>query len=298
MVVKLNRAQTRMNIYSVDPVTCNSEEVYDEHSDMWIDQEVVTGVKYYESFFVVMSNRDGHMHLYKYNYLGKLQRQITSGDYEVTQYYGYDSEHKLFYFQTTNGPLNRTLRCSSDVTGEVRKLVEGEGTYSATFNSDFSYYIRRYSDANTPWQYVIYSADGKRVRDLQLNEEYARKFASPDVPGREFFTMMNDEGQMLNGYIIKPIDFDPNKKYPCIMSQYSGPGSQEVLNSWSRDWENYFASQGYIIACVDGRGTGGRGKEFEKAVYLNLGKYETEDQLAAARYMAEQPYVDSELWRF
>lgn len=294
MVVKLNRAQTRMNIYSVDPVTCNSEEVYDEHSDMWIDQEVVTGVKYYESFFVVMSNRDGHMHLYKYNYLGKLQRQITSGDYEVTQYYGYDSEHKLFYFQTTNGPLNRTLRCASDVTGEVRKLVEGEGTYSATFNSDFSYYIRRYSDANTPWQYVIYSADGKRVRDLQLNEEYARKFASPDVPGREFFTMMNDEGQMLNGYIIKPIDFDPNKKYPCIMSQYSGPGSQEVLNSWSRDWENYFASQGYIIACVDGRGTGGRGKEFEKAVYLNLGKYETEDQLAAARYMAEQPYVDSD----
>ena len=292
MVVKENRAQTRMNIYAVDPETGLSREIYDEQSDMWIDEDVVTGVKYYDGFFVVMSNRDGRKHLYKYNYSGNLLRQITKGDYDVTAYYGYDEAHKLFYFQSTKGALNRTIRCANDATGEVRELVDGNGTYSASFNSDFTYYIRRFSDANTPDQFVLYSIDGKRVRDLQLNENYAQKYTSPEIPRREFFTMYNDNGDLMNGYIIKPVDFDPNKKYPCIMSQYSGPGSQQVLNRWKMEWEEYFAMQGYVIACVDGRGTGGQGKAFLKAIYLNLGRYETEDQLAAARYMAEQPYVD------
>lgn len=294
MVVKLNRAQTRMNIYAVDPATGNSEEVYDEQSDMWIDEDVATGVKYYDGFFVVMSNRDGRKHLYKYNYMGKLLKQISKGDYDVTAYYGYDLANKLFYFQTNKGALNRTIRCASDVTGEVKELVDGNGTYSATFNSDFTYYIRRFSDATTPDQFVLYSIDGKRVRDLQLNEKYAEKYTSPEIPRREFFTMLNDNGDKMNGYIIKPVNFDPSKKYPCIMSQYSGPGSQQVLNKWKMEWEEYFAMQGYVIACVDGRGTGGQGKEFLKAIYLNLGRHETEDQLAAARYMAEQPFIDAD----
>ena len=294
MVVKLNRAQTRMNIYAVDPAVGNSEEVYDEQSDMWIDEDVVTGVKYYDGFFVVKSNRDGRTHLYKYNYFGKLLKQISSGDYDVTAYYGYDEAKKLFYFQTNKGALNRTLRCASDVTGEVKELVDGKGTYSASFNSDFTYYIRRFSEATTPDQFVLYGIDGKKVRDLQLNEEYAKKYTSPEIPRREFFTMLNDNGDRMNGYIIKPVDFDPAKKYPCIMSQYSGPNSQQVLNKWKMEWEEYFAMQGYVIACVDGRGTGGQGKEFLKAIYLNLGRYETEDQLAAARYMAEQPYIDAD----
>jgi dipeptidyl-peptidase-4 len=294
MVVKVNRAQTRMNIYAVDPANGMSEEVYDEQSDMWIDEDVVTGVKYYDGFFVVKSNRDGRTHLYKYNYFGKLLKQISKGDYDVTAYYGYDEAHKLFYFQTNKGALNRTIRCANDVTGEVKELVDGNGTYSASFNSDFTYYIRRFSDANTPDQFVLYSIDGKKVRDLQLNEEYAKKYTSAEIPRREFFTMLNDNGDRMNGYIIKPVDFDPSKKYPCIMSQYSGPNSQQVLNKWKMEWEEYFAMQGYIIACVDGRGTGGQGKEFLKAIYLNLGRHETEDQLAAARYMAEQPYVDAD----
>ncbi len=293
MVVRENRAQTRMNIYAVDPATGKGTEVYDEQSDMWIDEDVVTGVKYYDGFFVVKSNRDGRAHLYKYDYSGRLIRQITSGDYDVTAYYGYDEARKLFYFQTNKGALNRTIRCANDVTGEVRELVDGNGTYSASFNSDFTYYIRRFSDATTPDQFVLYSIDGKRVRDLQLNEEYAQKYTSSEIPRREFFTMLNDNGDRMNGYIIKPVDFDPSKKYPCIMSQYSGPGSQQVLNRWKMEWEEYFAMQGYVIACVDGRGTGGQGKEYLKAIYLNLGRHETEDQLAAARYMAQQPYIDA-----
>lgn len=294
MVVKENRAQTRMNIYAVDPATGAVNEVYDEQSDMWIDEDVVTGVKYYDGFFVVKSNRDGRTHLYKYNYQGKLLKQITSGDYDVTAYYGYDEARKLFYFQTNKGALNRTLRCASDVTGQVKEMVDGNGTYSASFNSDFTYYIRRFSNATTPDQFVLYSIDGKQVRDLQLNEEYAKKYTSPEIPRREFFTMLNDNGDRMNGYIIKPVDFDPSKKYPCIMSQYSGPNSQQVLNKWKMEWEEYFAMQGYVIACVDGRGTGGQGKDYLKAIYLNLGRYETEDQLAAARYMAQQPYIDAD----
>lgn len=297
MVVKENRDQTRMNIYAVDPTTGVAEQVYDEQSDMWIDEDVVTGVKYYDGFFVLMSNRDGHKHLYKYNYMGQLLKQITKGDYNVTAYYGYDQAKKLFYFQSTKegreGALNRTIRCANDASGQVLELVDGNGTYSASFNSDFTYYIRRYSSATTPDQFVLYSIDGKRVRDLQLNEKYAEKYTSPEIPRREFFSMTNDNGDMLNGYIIKPVDFDPSKKYPCIMSQYSGPGSQQVLNKWKMEWEEYFAMQGYVIACVDGRGTGGREKEFLKAIYLNLGRHETEDQLAAARYMAAQPYIDA-----
>lgn len=299
MVVKLNRAQTRMNIYAVDPVTRNSEEVYDEQSDMWIGEDAATGVKYYDSFFVVKSNRDGRNHLYKYNYEGKLVKQITSGDYDVTAYYGYDKARRLFYYQSTRegreGALCRTLRCANESTGAVTELTPGKGgTYSASFNSDFTYYIGRYSDARTPDQFVLYSIDGKPVRELQLNKEYAEKYTSSEIPRREFFSMMNDNGDMLNGYIIKPVDFDASKKYPCIMSQYSGPGSQQVLDKWKMEWEEYFATQGFVIACVDGRGTGGRGKEFLKTIYLNLGRHETEDQLAAARYMAEQPYVDAE----
>ena len=294
MVVKENRAQTHMNIYAVNPATGSYKEVYDEQSDMWIDEDVVTGVKYYDGFFVVKSNRDGRTHLYKYSYDGTLLKQISKGDYDVTNYYGYDEKNKLFYFQTNKGALNRTIRCANDVTGEVKELVDGNGTYSASFNSDFTYYIRRFSSATTPDQFVLYSIDGKKVRDLQLNEEYAKKYTSPEIPRREFFTMLNDNGDRMNGYIIKPVDFDQAKKYPCIMSQYSGPNSQQVLNKWKMEWEEYFAMQGYVIACVDGRGTGGQGKEFLKAIYLNLGRHETEDQLAAARYMAEQPYIDAD----
>ena len=293
MVCHLNRAQNHFRIYAVDPATGNSTQAYDEVSDMWIDNDVVTGVKYYDGFFVVMSNRDGRNHLYTYDYDGRLLKQVTRGDYDVTAFYGYDAQRKLFYVQTNDGALNRTVRCASAVTGEIKDLTPGEGTYSATFNSDFSYYIRRFSDVNTPDQYVIYTTAGKKVRDLQLNEKYAATYASTDsIPRRKFFTMEND-GYTLNGYITLPTDFDPSKQYPCIMTQYSGPGSQQVLNKWKMEWEEYFASQGFVIACVDGRGTGGQGREFEKTIYLNLGKYETIDQVAAARYMAAQPYVDS-----
>ena len=291
MVSTLNRTQNDLHIYAVNPATTQATEVYAEQSTSWIDSKSANDVMYYDTFFVMPSEKSGYMHLYQYAYDGKLIKQLTSGNENVTEFYGYDKARKQFFYQRTNGPLNRMVE-SVDVAGKVTALTDGDGTYSAKFNSNFKYYIRTFSSQRIPNQYAIYNVNGKKVRDLELNREFAEKYTAPTVPQREFITVESD-GYKLNGYIIKPVDFDPNKKYPVIMQQYSGPGSQQVLNKWSLDWQEYFATQGFIIACVDGRGTGGREKAFQSVVYQKLGKYESIDQIAAAKYMASLPYVDA-----
>lgn len=290
MVTTLNRAQTHLRIYPVDNRGV-AAACYDELSDIWID-DASELAHYYDDFFVVMSNRDGYRHLYQYSYDGTLKRQLTAGEYEVTDYYGYDETKQLFYVQTTNGPLDRTVR-SVDTRGLTRVITPGSGTYTATFNSDFSLYIRSFSDAVTPPQYSIYTAAGKKLRDLEMNKAYRDTYTSPEVPTREFFTLDN-AGYTLNGYMVKPVDFDPEKKYPVILSQYSGPGSQEVRNNWKMGWEQYYATQGFVIVCVDPRGTGARGKEFLRPAYLNMGLHETDDQVAVAAHMASLPWVDAQ----
>ena len=292
MVSTLNRTQNDLHIYAVNPATTQATEVYAEQSTSWIDSKSANDVMYYDTFFVMPSEKSGYMHLYQYAYDGKLIKQLTSGNENVTEFYGYDKARKQFFYQRTNGPLNRMVE-SVDATGKVTALTDGDGTYSAKFNSNFKYYIRTFSSQRIPNQYAIYNVNGKKVRDLELNREFAEKYTAPTVPQREFITVESD-GYKLNGYIIKPVDFDPNKKYPVIMQQYSGPGSQQVLNKWSLDWQEYFATQGFIIACVDGRGTGGREKAFQSVVYQKLGKYESIDQIAAAKHMASLPYVDAE----
>lgn len=291
MVSTLNRTQNDLHIYAVNPATAQATEVYAEQSTSWIDSKSANDVMYYDTFFVMPSEKSGYMHLYQYAYDGKLIKQLTSGNENVTEFYGYDKARKQFFYQRTNGPLNRMVE-SVDAAGKVAALTDGDGTYSAKFNSNFKYYIRTFSSQRIPNQYAIYNVNGKKVRDLELNREFAEKYTAPTVPQREFITVESD-GYKLNGYIIKPVDFDPNKKYPVIMQQYSGPGSQQVLNKWSLDWQEYFATQGFIIACVDGRGTGGREKAFQSVVYQKLGKYESIDQIAAAKYMASLPYVDA-----
>lgn len=291
MVSTLNRTQNDLHIYAVNPSTTQATEVYAEQSTSWIDSKSANDVMYYDTFFVMPSEKSGYMHLYQYAYDGKLIKQLTSGNENVTEFYGYDKARKQFFYQRTNGPLNRMVE-SVDAAGKVAALTDGDGTYSAKFNSNFKYYIRTFSSQRIPNQYAIYNVNGKKVRDLELNREFAEKYTAPTVPQREFITVESD-GYKLNGYIIKPVDFDPNKKYPVIMQQYSGPGSQQVLNKWSLDWQEYFATQGFIIACVDGRGTGGREKAFQSVVYQKLGKYESIDQIAAAKYMASLPYVDA-----
>ncbi len=293
MVTKLNRHQNEITLYAVNPRSTVAKSIYTEKSSTWLDYSMITEAVYYDNFFIIRSEKSGWTHLYQYSNSGSLMKQLTNGNWNVTAYYGYDAIKKTFYFQSTQvSPLDRTI-AKVDAKGIITPIVKGAGTYSAIFSQDMNHYIQNFCDANTPNQYrVIDVAKGKVVRDLELNEQYAAKYTANEIPKREFFQFQS-EGNMLNGYMIKPLDFNPNKKYPVIMSQYSGPGSQQVLNSWKVDWEQYFATQGYVVVCVDGRGTGNRGKEFESAVYMKLGYYETIDQIAAANYMAKQSYVDA-----
>ena len=293
MVTTLNRTQNRIQVYAANPRSTLSKLIYQEESDSWIDFKFMSKMKFYDNFIIMPSEKDGYAHLYKLSASGSPIKQLTSGDWNVTEYYGYDPVRKIHYIQTTQeGPLNRVVAKIDDRTGKITIVSECKGTHNAQFSSDYSYFVKHYSSADCPDQYSICDNRGEKVRDLEMNVAYREKYMANDVPHKEFFTMQSD-GNTLNGYIIKPVDFDPSKKYPVIMSQYSGPGSQQVLNEWKMDWEQYFATQGYIIACVDGRGTGGRSKDFQDIVYMNLGKYESIDQIAAAQYMASQPFVDA-----
>ncbi len=290
MVSTLNRTQNDFHIYAVNPADATASEVYHETSDSWIDSELANQVTYYDTWFIIPSEKTGYTQLYWCSLDGKQQIQFTKGNENVMKYYGFDEKRQRFYYQTTAGPLNRQIKCV-DKDGKQHDVTAADGTYSAKFSSDFSYFIRTYSNLNTPNQYVIYNHKGKKVRELQMNETYAAKFTAPEVAKRELFTFTSD-GNVLNGYMIKPVNFDPSKKYPVIMVQYSGPNSQQVLNRWGLDWQEYAANEGFVVACVDGRGTGGRGKAFQSAVYKNLGHYESIDQIAAANHMASLPYVD------
>ena len=294
MIMTLNRTQNDLRIYRMNPADGSLKSIYHDTSSTWIDSELARSVTYTDRFMVIPSERSGYAQLYKYDIdTGAQLLQLTSGTQPVTAYYGYDSKRDKYFYQCTQGPLNRVVKCA-DAKGTITDVAVKEGTNSARFSSDFSYYIHVFSNASTPTQYrIVRTADQKTMRSLELNEEYAARYTASDVPQREFVTFEND-GYTINGYIIKPADFDPTKKYPVIMSQYSGPGSQQVLNNWKVDWETYFAMQGFVIGCFDGRGTGGRGKEFESVTYQNLGHYETIDQVAAARYMASQPWVDAD----
>lgn len=292
MVTTLNREQTRMELYCANPRSTVVKSILVEEWNAWLSRPTYEDIRYFDNFFVVTSCRTGWQHLYSYSYSGALQRQITSGEYDVDQYYGYDpASGTHFYRSTAKGAINRVIS-KIDPKGKITYLSPESGTASGlSFSPRMDCFILSYSNAMAAPRYTLVTAStGKQIRMLEDNAEYQAEWAN--APQREFFTMQSD-GYTLNGYIIKPADFDPNRRYPAIMSQYSGPGSQEVLNKWSIGAENYFAKAGYVVVCVDGRGTGGRGRAFEDTVYKRLGYFESIDQVAAARHAASLPYVDA-----
>lgn len=290
LVSTLNRDQNHFEIYSVNPQTTIAKSVYTEKSNAWILPETYEKLAIEKDGFVVMSNRSGYTHLYKYSYAGQLVRTLTSGDFEVTEYYGTDALGNVYCQTATPTPLDRTVQ-RIDARKKVMVPVSAEsGTSSATFSPNFDYAVMRYSDVTTPPSYTLCTATGKSVRVLAECKAYGEEMKS-SMPRMEFIKVPSD-GYELNGWIMRPRDFDPSRKYPVVMTQYSGPGSQQVLNSWQMGWFQYFADNGFIVACVDGRGTGCRGNEFMYCVYKNLGYYETIDQINAARYIAGLPGVD------
>lgn len=292
MAMVLNRYQNNLKLYSVNPGSTVAKLILTETSNAWLSPAAYQMVKYYKDYFVIGSERSGYRHLYEYSYSGSLRRQITKGDFNVTAFYGISPKNGNAFIQCTKlGAVNRNV-ASVSRNGALRLLNDVEGFESASFSGDFEYWLRSWSNTVTPTQYTICSVSGRKPIDVLLNADYAAKYSV--APKMELLKVKNAAGEEMNAYIIKPSDFDPSHKYPLMMYQYNGPDSQEVLNRWRMEGIFYIASQGYIVAAVDGRGTGNRSREWANSVYKNLGQLETEDQIAGARYFASLPYIDSE----
>ncbi|MEO9892067.1 S9 family peptidase [Aurantibacter sp.] len=291
----LNRHQNHLQLIEVNAKDNSTKVLLDETDNAYID--ITDNLTFLaDDSFIWTSEKDGFNHIYLYNQDGELMNQITKGEWEVTNYYGYDQENdKVFYQSTENGSINRDVY-SIETNGDNKKrLSSQEGTNAADFSANFSNFINTYSSATTPPQYSLHEAKyGKKLKMITDNGALNQKIEGYQLNPKEFSTI-NINGNDLNMYMIKPTNFDANKKYPMLMYQYSGPGSQSVANRWMGDrdyWHQMLAAQGYVIVCVDGRGTGFKGADFKKSTYLNLVKYETEDQIAAAKKLSELPYID------
>ena len=294
----LNRHQDNLDLLFVDGTTGATKVVLNEKDKAYIDfvdTDNLTFLK--DNSFIWTSEKDGFNHIYVYDKTGKLRKQVTKGNWEVTSYYGFDEKtNTVFYQSTENGSINRDVyRISLDGKNKLR-LSKNVGTNAATFSPNFQYYINTFSSANQPTTYTLNEAKlGKQVQSIEDNQALASRLKNYNLPSKEFFVMKTAKGNELNAWIMKPKDFDPSKKYPVFMYQYSGPGSQQVNNEWnSYDdyWFMMLTQQGYIVACVDGRGTGFKGADFKKVTQKELGKYEVEDQIDAAKVIGNYAFVD------
>lgn len=293
-VVTLNRHQNRLELYFADPRSTVCKLVLRDETDTYIKEAVLDQLRFYPDNFSFVSERSGFNHLYWYGMNGTLQKQVTSGQWEVKEFLGYDETNGTFYYTSNEGSPLRQAVYKIDRKGKKSCLTTEAGTNSAQFSTDLKYFMNRYTSLDTPTVITLNDNTGKRLATLVDNARLKALLAEYDVPRKEFFTFRTGEGTELNGWMMKPTDFSEARKYPVLLYQYSGPGSQEVTDRFSISWETYMASQGYIVVCVDGRGTGGRGAEFEKCTYLNLGIKESRDQVETALYMGSLPYVDKE----
>ena len=289
---RVNRLQ---NLFEV--VLASGRVIYSEHSPRYVDRiddGTVTFLADGDRFIVKNETESGYMHLYLYSIEKGLLRALTSGEWEVTQLVGVAGD-KVYYVSTETSPLRRNLY-SVKLNGKgKRRLTEQDGTYRIVPSSGMKYYMSYFSSSTAPLHVTLHSADGRLIRDMEDNSALRERLSSMQlhVPEKEFFTFATERGDTLYGYLKKPYGFDPEKRYPVLMTQYSGPGSQSVSDSWGIGWEDVLVQNGYIVACVDGRGTGYRGEEFKKCTYRNLGGKETEDQISAARYIGSLPFVDA-----
>ena len=292
----LNRHQNNLDLVFVNGDTGVTKVVLNEKDKAYVDvTDNLTFLK--DNSFIWTSEKDGFNHIYLYDKSGKLKNQVTKGKWDVTEYYGLDEKtNTVFYQSVENGSINRDVyRISLEGKNKMR-LSKEMGTTKATFSPNFQFYISTFSSASQPTKYSLNESKlGKEIKVIQNNDALSVKLKGYDLPAKEFFVLKTDKGNELNAWMIKPKDFDASKKYPVFMFQYSGPGSQQVANSWinSNDyWFMMLAQQGYIVACVDGRGTGYKGAEFKKVTQLELGKYEVEDQIDAAKVIGNYSFVD------
>ena len=298
-IMTLNRNQNRFDLYFADPRSTLCKLVLRDESPYYINESVFDNIMFYPQNFSFISEKDGYSHLYWYSMGGNLVKQVTKGKFEVKRFIGWDAATNTFYFESNEESPLRTAVYKTDKKGGRIKLSEKAGTNSAIFSSNLKYFMNTYSSLQTPTVITLNDNTGKVLKTLVTNQKLKETLAQYQLPKKEFFTFRTSQGTELNGWMIKPADFNESKKYPVLLYQYSGPGSQEVVDKWGIGgdrggigWDAYMASKGYVIVCVDGRGTGGRGAEFAKCTYLNLGVKEAQDQVETAKHMAAQPYVD------
>lgn len=301
VVYTMNRHQDELNLYAVNPYSTVSQLIIQERVLKYVKEEAMEGITIGKNSILLPSDRDGFMRLYLYSLNGTLLRKISDGAYDVTAVYGHDEATGDVYYQAAAlNPHDRQVFVSHK-NGKTERLTDQEGWNDALFAKDFSSFINTWSDLNHPYVYTIRNKKGKIVETMLDNRELTDELAKYRLSNREMFTFTTSEGVKLDGWIVKPADFSASRKYPVIMYQYSGPGSQQVKNAWASGsmgqgglYDHYLAQRGFVVVCVDGRGTGGRGSDFEKCTYLNLGKLESRDQVETALYLSTLPYVDKD----
>lgn len=292
----LNRHQNQIDLLFVDGNTAEKKLILREIDKAYVEQPEMPPFLD-DNSFIWTSERDGFNHLYHFDKSGKLLNKLTEGNWDVTSFYGFDPKSKrVFYQSVENGSINRDIY-SVKLNGKNKLRLSSEtGSNDADFSADFSYFIQTFTNSETPPRFTLHSSkDGKKLKDIKDNQALTIRLKNYKLPVKEFSTLKVGDYD-LNMWMIKPVDFDPAKKYPVFMYQYSGPGSQMVSNTWNSTndyWYYMLAQQGYIVACVDGRGTGMRGADFKKMTYKELGKYEVEDQINAAVELGKRPYVDA-----
>ena len=290
----LNRHQNNLNLFFIDAANLTAKVILNETDKAYIDiHDNLTFLK--DNSFIWTSEKDGFNHIYHYSNEGKLKKQITNGNWEVTNFYGVNEKTKTLYYQSVeDGSINRTVY-SVKLNGKGKKrLTNSSGTNSAAFSKNLNYFINTFSDSKTPTIYTLHDRKGNQLKEVLNNNKLSAKLKNYNLSQKEFFTIKTSNGEF-NTWMLKPTNFDSTKEYPLFMTQYSGPGSQSVSNSWNNSndyWYNHIANLGYIVVCVDGRGTGFKGANFKKSTYLNLVKYETIDQIDAAKQLAEKSFIN------
>lgn len=298
IVYTTNRHQDELNLYAVNPRSTVSQLLVQDKVDKYVKEGTIGSVTIGNDYILMPSDRDGYTGIYLYNMNGTQLRHV-GGQFDITDIYGYDEKTGDIYYQAAAiNPHDRQIYVAHK-NGKIERLSDKEGCNYAIFSGDYRYFINTWSDYNTPYVYTTRDNQGRVLSTNLDNKELKAKIADYGWTQKETFSFTTSEGVKLDGWMVKPANFDSSRKYPVIMFQYSGPGNQQVMNSWNAGsmgqggaYDMYLAQQGYIVVCVDGRGTGGRGSDFEKSTYLNLGKLEARDQVETALYLGSLPYVD------